>query len=68
MAIEPRNPQRDMEAPRDKPVTERTEHANLDRPGAQAHPRARGWNEARALPRVARGWDAYPASPAWRMA
>jgi hypothetical protein len=44
MATEPKNPNRITDTPRDKPVTERTEHANLDRPGAQAHPRAaRGW-------------------------
>jgi hypothetical protein len=45
-----------IDTPRDKPVSERTEHANLDRPGAQAHPRA------------ARGWNSY-ADPiaAWRM-
>ena len=35
---------RHVDTPRDKPVSERTEHANLERPGAQAHPRARvGW-------------------------
>jgi len=33
-----------VETPRDKPMSERTEHANLERPGAQAHPSARGWN------------------------
>jgi hypothetical protein len=29
--------------PRDRPHREGCEHANLERPGAQAHPRARGW-------------------------
>ena len=26
-------------------MSERTEHANLERPGAQAHPLARGWSQ-----------------------
>ncbi len=43
MSIEPKSPNRFNETPRDKPVSERTEHANLERPGAQAHPRARAW-------------------------
>jgi hypothetical protein len=56
MATEPKNPNRITDTPRDKPVTERTEHANLDRPGAQAHPRA------------ARDWSAF-TDPimAWRL-
>ena len=29
---------------RDKAQAERVEHANLERPGAQAHPKAAGWN------------------------
>lgn len=44
MSKEPKSPNRLVDTPRDKPVTERTEHANLDRPGAQAHPVARGWS------------------------
>jgi len=45
MATDTKNQDRWNETPRDKPITERTEHANLDRPGAQAHPRARrGWD------------------------
>jgi hypothetical protein len=44
MATNSKHLERWSDTPRDKPVTERTEHANLDRPGAQAHPRAaRGW-------------------------
>jgi hypothetical protein len=46
MSTEPKTPNQFTDTPRDKPVTERTEHANLDRPGAQAHPRARGWSRA----------------------
>jgi hypothetical protein len=45
MASETKSPNKFTDTPRDKPVTERTEHANLDRPGAQAHPRARGWRQ-----------------------
>ena len=37
-------PNRQNDTPRDKPMSERTEHANLERPGAQAHPQAQGWN------------------------
>jgi hypothetical protein len=45
MSKEPKTLNRYSETPRDKPMGERTEHANLERPGAQAHPRAaRGWN------------------------
>jgi hypothetical protein len=43
MSKEFKSPNRQADTPRDKPRTERTEHANLDRPGAQAHPVARGW-------------------------
>ena len=42
MSIEPKTPNKLADTPRDKPMSERTEHANLERPGAQAHPRARG--------------------------
>jgi hypothetical protein len=55
MSTENKTPNRFADTPRDKPVTERTEHANLDRPGAQAHPRA------------ARGWSSYTDPiTAWR--
>ena len=43
MFKEPKSPNRFTDTPRDKPMGERTEHANLERPGAQAHPLARGW-------------------------
>ncbi len=43
------------DAPRDRPHREGCEHANLERPGAQAHPRAgMGWNRPQAD--VARAW------------
>jgi hypothetical protein len=45
MPRETKSRSRDADTPRDKPITERTEHANLERPGAQAHPRARGWTQ-----------------------
>ena len=44
MSKQPKTPTRDKDTPRDKPGTERTEHGNLDRPGARAHPVARGWS------------------------
>jgi hypothetical protein len=55
MCREPKAPNRFAEIPRDKPMGERTEHANLERPGAKAHPSARGWN--------------HPVNPvmAWRL-
>lgn len=31
--------------PSDRPHREGCEHGNLERPGAQAHPRARGWQQ-----------------------
>ena len=56
MVKEPKNPNRFAETPRDRPVSERTEHANLERPGAQAHPKA------------ARSWsDHVDAAQAWRV-
>jgi len=56
MANDSKKQERWSDTPREKPITERTEHANLDRPGAQAHPRA------------AREWRQYiePAT-AWRV-
>lgn len=54
MFTETRTSNQFKDTPRDKPVTERTEHANLERPGAQAHPRASGWNRT-------------PAAAAWRL-
>lgn len=33
------------DTPRDKPHADRVEHGNLERPGAQARPRARGWHD-----------------------
>ncbi|MBG9389225.1 hypothetical protein [Caenimonas aquaedulcis] len=53
MNREPKAPNRFAEIPRDKPMGERTEHANLDRPGAQAHPVARGWTH---LSNPSAGW------------
>jgi hypothetical protein len=60
-ATETKTSNRHVDTPRDKPITERAEHANLERrPGAQAHPRAAF---------MARGWEHYlKPAPAWRMA
>ena len=56
MPTEKKSSNKFIDTPRDKPVSERTEHANLDRPGAKAHPRA------------ARGWDQYTDPiAAWRL-
>jgi hypothetical protein len=44
MSLESKSPNRFTDAPRDKPQVDRVEHANLERPGAQIHPSARGWN------------------------
>ena len=52
MSTEPKSPNRHCDTPRDKPVSEHAEHANLERPGAQAHPLARGWKMT---------------APAWRL-
>ena len=43
MNREPKSPNRVVDTPSDKPMCEHVEHANLDRPGAQAHPKATGW-------------------------
>jgi hypothetical protein len=53
MDKEPKTLNRYADTPADKPQAERVEHANLERPGAQAHPKA-GWN-----------WN-QPATP-WRV-
>lgn len=55
MSIEPKTQNRVSDTPRDKPMSERTEHANHERPGAQAHPRAH------------RGWNRLDAAAAWRL-
>lgn len=44
MSNEPKSLNRFADSPRDKPRVDRTEHANLERPGAQSHPRASGWS------------------------
>lgn len=43
MYKEPKSSNRNSDTPRDKPQADRVEHANLDRPGAQAHPKAAAW-------------------------
>lgn len=46
MVKEPKTQNRFADTPRDKPIAERAEHSDLERAGAQAHPKAaRGWND-----------------------
>lgn len=52
MYKEPKQSNRYQDTPRDKPQAERVEHANLERPGAQAHPKA--------------GWSRIDYAAAWR--
>jgi hypothetical protein len=40
MLTEAKSPNRFSDTPCEKPQGDRVEHANLERPGAQAHPRA----------------------------
>lgn len=62
MALENiKTPRRPIDVPSDKPQVDRTEHANLDRPGAVLHPRAAGLRSAPAT-----GWSRYAAGPVWR--
>jgi hypothetical protein len=49
MPKEFKSPNRLNDTPRDKPMGERTEHGNLERPGAQAHPQARAWRTDPAI-------------------
>ncbi len=46
MNREQKTSSRYSDSPRDRPHREGCEHANLERPGAQAHPQARGWHQA----------------------
>lgn len=55
MYKEPKSAHRFNDTPRDKPQAERVEHANLERPGAQAHPKA-----GRAE------WNLLDAAALWR--
>ena len=46
MLTESKSPNKFVDLPRDKPQGDRVEHANLERPGAATHPRARGdWSQ-----------------------
>jgi hypothetical protein len=56
MFKEPKSSHRYNDTPRDKPQAERVEHANLDRPGAQAHPKA-----------AVGGWRRLDAATLWRL-
>ena len=54
MNSEQKTSNRFADAPRDRPHREGCEHANLERPGAQAHPRASGWRHQ--VPDRATSW------------
>lgn len=54
MLTEAKTPNKFSDAPRDKPQGDQCEHANLERPGAQAHPRAQG------------DWSHYVRPAAWQ--
>jgi hypothetical protein len=56
MYKEAKSTNRYNDTPRDKPQAERVEHANLDRPGAQAHPKA-----------AVGGWNRLDAAALWRL-
>jgi hypothetical protein len=56
MSKEAKSPNRFADVPRDKPQVDRVEHANLDRPGAQAHPRAA---------RGSTDWSRYLQAASW---
>ena len=55
MYKEAKSTNRYNDTPRDKPQAERVEHANLERPGAQAHPKARA------------EWNTLDAAALWRL-
>lgn len=56
MLTETKSPNKFIDVPRDKPQGDRVEHANLERPGAQAHPRARGTGDWSRYAHRAAGW------------
>jgi hypothetical protein len=56
MLTESKSPNKFADAPRDKPQGDRVEHANLERPGAQAHPRARGTTDWSHYAHRSIGW------------
>jgi hypothetical protein len=59
MLTESKSPNKFIDAPRDKPQGDRVEHANLERPGAQAHPRARGSRDWSQYAQRATGWNLH---------
>ncbi len=61
MTLETKTLRRRTDVARDKPITERAEHGNLDRPGAFLHPRA---SDARPLLRT-RDWSRYMQVRTW---
>jgi hypothetical protein len=59
MLTEAKSPNKFSDAPREKPQGDQAEHANLERPGAQAHPRARSTRGA--------DWSHYTRPAQWRL-
>lgn len=57
MLTESKSPNKFIDVPRDKPQGDRVEHANLERPGAQAHPRARAARDWSQYAHRAAGWN-----------
>ena len=57
MLTESKMPNKFSDTPREKPQGERADHGNLERPGAQAHPRARS----------GRDWSHYTQPAGWRL-
>jgi hypothetical protein len=57
MLTESKSPNKFADVPSDKPQGDRVEHANLERPGAQAHPRAKARTG---------DWSQYTRRAAWQ--
>lgn len=60
MSRDTKTPNRFADTHREKPQLERAEHANLERPGAQAHPRF-------ATGRGDGDWSRYVQPAVWRL-
>ncbi len=61
MTLENKTLRRRTDMARDKPITERAEHGNLDRPGAHLHPRASAGRPVSPP----RDWSCHLQSRAW---
>jgi hypothetical protein len=61
MTLENKTLRRRTDVVRDKPITERAEHGNLDRPGAFLHPRAESFRPTLHP----RDWSHYLRTSGW---